>query len=71
MKFLWVKSDFLHPTDRGGQVSTPETLRYFHRRHKIHFIALRKHAQGVSGTKNCTQTYAIPHYVPKHRNARF
>ena len=27
MKILWVKSDFLHPTTRGGQIRTLEMLR--------------------------------------------
>lgn len=39
MKLLWVKTDFLHPTDRGGQIRTLETLRALHRRHEIHYVA--------------------------------
>src|SRR6185295_17947811 len=39
MKFLWVKTDFLHPTTRGGQIRTLELLRCLHRRHEIHYIA--------------------------------
>ena len=39
MKLLWVKTDFLHPTTRGGQIRTLELLRRLHRRHEIHYIA--------------------------------
>jgi glycosyltransferase involved in cell wall biosynthesis len=39
MKLLWVKTDFLHPTDRGGQIRTLETLRPLHKRHEIHYVA--------------------------------
>src|SRR6185295_8521447 len=39
MKFLWVKTDFLHPTTRGGQIRTLELLRCLHRRHEIHYVA--------------------------------
>jgi glycosyltransferase involved in cell wall biosynthesis len=39
MKLLWVKTDFLHPTTRGGQIRTLELLRCLHRRHEIHYIA--------------------------------
>jgi len=39
MKLLWVKTDFLHPTTRGGQIRTLELLRCLHRRHEIHYAA--------------------------------
>jgi glycosyltransferase involved in cell wall biosynthesis len=39
MKLLWVKTDFLHPTTRGGQIRTLELLRCLHRRHEIHYVA--------------------------------
>jgi polysaccharide biosynthesis protein PslH len=39
MKLLWVKTDFLHPTTRCGQIRTLELLRCLHRRHEIHYIA--------------------------------
>src|SRR5579872_4533071 len=39
MKLLWVKTDFLHPTTRGGQIRTLELLRRLRRRHEIHYIA--------------------------------
>jgi hypothetical protein len=41
MKILWVKSDFLHPTTRGGQIRTLETLKRLHQRHQIHYVALQ------------------------------
>ena len=40
MKILWVNSDFLHPTTRGGQIRTLETLKRLHQRHEIHYVAL-------------------------------
>ena len=39
MKLLWVKTDFLHPTTRGGQIRTLELLRCLHRKHEIHYVA--------------------------------
>ncbi len=39
MRILWVKTDFLHPTNRGGQIRTLEMLRQLHRRNEIHFVA--------------------------------
>ena len=40
MKMLWAKADFLHPTDRGGQIRTLEMLKRLHTRHEIHYVAL-------------------------------
>lgn len=39
MKILWAKSDFLHPTDRGGRIRTLEILKRLHRRHEVHYVA--------------------------------
>jgi glycosyltransferase involved in cell wall biosynthesis len=39
MKILWVKTDFLHPTNRGGQIRTLEMLRQLHLRNEVHYIA--------------------------------
>ena len=40
MKLLWVYSDFLHPTNRGGQIRTLETLKCLHRKHEVHYAGL-------------------------------
>jgi sugar transferase (PEP-CTERM/EpsH1 system associated) len=39
MKILWAKIDFLHPTNRGGQIRTLEMLKRMHLRHEIHYVA--------------------------------
>src|SRR5260370_31560056 len=39
MKLLWVKTDFLHPTTRGGHIRTLELLRRLRLRHEIHYVA--------------------------------
>jgi polysaccharide biosynthesis protein PslH len=50
MKLLWVKTDFLHPTTRGGQIRTLELLRQLHRRHEIHYVAFHdpREPEGLS-----------------------
>ena len=40
MKILWVKTDFLHPTTRGGQIRSLEMLRCLHRSHDVHYLCL-------------------------------
>src|SRR5689334_563969 len=40
MKTLWVNSNFMHPTTKGGQIRTLEMLRHLHRWHEIHYVAI-------------------------------
>lgn len=40
MKTLWVNTNFMHPTTKGGQIRTLEMLRHLHRRHEIHYVAI-------------------------------
>jgi sugar transferase (PEP-CTERM/EpsH1 system associated) len=39
MKILWAKTDFLHPTNRGGQIRTLEMLKRLSRRNEVHYVA--------------------------------
>jgi polysaccharide biosynthesis protein PslH len=67
MKILWVNSDFLHPTTRGGQIRTLETLKRLHQRHEVHYAALHlPAAQGAlkRTAEYCSQAYPIPHRIP-------
>jgi len=67
MKILWVNSDFLHPTTRGGQIRTLETLKRLHQRHEIHYAALLlPSAQGAieRSVEYCTKAYPVAHTVP-------
>ncbi len=62
MKILWVKTDFLHPTTRGGQIRTLELLRCLHRRHEIHYVAFHdpKEPEGVQrASEYCSKAYPI------------
>lgn len=74
MKILWVKSDFLHPTNRGGQIRTLEMLKCLHDRHEVHFIAFDdgKNPEGLRrSSEYCSRAYAVPHSVPPRRSLRF
>jgi len=62
MKILWVKTDFLHPTTRGGQIRTLELLRCLHRRHEIHYVAFHdpKEPEGLQrASEYCSKAYPI------------
>ena len=73
MKLLWVKADFLHPTDRGGQIRTLETLKRLHARHEIHYAALDHGSP--EGPKRAaeysTRAYPIEHRVPEKTSMAF
>lgn len=64
MKILWIKSDFLHPTNRGGQIRTLEMLRRLHRSHEVHFVGTadpREPEGPARSSEYCTRAYPIDH----------
>ena len=74
MKILWVKSDFLHPTTRGGQIRTLETLRVLHRRHEVHYVGLTDEPEGEGRRRAgeySSQSYAVEHRVRDKRSIGF
>ncbi len=74
MKILWVKTDYLHPTTRGGQIRTLEMLRCLHRNHEVHYVCFDdgENDEGPRrSSEYSTRAYAVPHYVPARRSARF
>lgn len=74
MKLLWVKTDFLHPTTRGGQIRTLETVKQLHKRHEVHYIALDDPANPEGAQRAgeySAKSWAIPHIVPPKTSPRF
>lgn len=74
MKILWVKSDFLHPTNRGGQIRTLEILRAIHKRHEVDYVAFDnpEHPEGLARAgEYCSRPWPVPHKVPDRRTASF
>jgi glycosyltransferase involved in cell wall biosynthesis len=74
MRILWVKSDFLHPTTRGGQIRTLEIVKRLHARHEVHYIAYEdsRQPEGLERAHEyCTKAYPVPHEVPPHASLKF
>ena len=74
MKILWVKSDFLHPTTRGGQIRTLEMLKRLHARHEVHYVAYDDPAQpeGLQRAKEyCSFVYPLKLSIPPRRSMKF
>ncbi len=74
MKILWVKNDFLHPTDRGGQIRTLETLRRLHQRHEIHYIGYEdpNQPEGVRlAAEYCSRAWPVHKPTPRRNSPAF
>lgn len=74
MKILWIKTDFLHPTNRGGQIRTLEMMRQLHRNHEIHYVALDngEFAEGPARAGEYSSFhYAVPHSTPSKTSPAF
>ena len=74
MKILWVKSDFLHPTTKGGHIRTLEMLRRLHNRHEVHYVAFSdaRQPEGVArSVEYSSRAYPVEHDVPPRRSLKF
>lgn len=70
MKILWVKTDFLHPTNRGGQIRTLETVKRLHERHEVHYITFDEPSlpEGPQrANEYCAKYFTVPHEVPEKK----
>ena len=69
-----MKSDFLHPTTRGGQIRTLEMLRCLHQRHEVHYVAFREPGETeglLRSSEYCTSAYPIDFHLPPKSSWRF
>jgi polysaccharide biosynthesis protein PslH len=74
MKALWVNSNFMHPTTKGGQIRTLEMLRHLHRWHEIHYVAIENPAQPegpARAQEYSSRSYPFPYAVPDKTSAAF
>ncbi len=74
MKILWVKTDFLHPTTRGGQIRTLEMLRQLHQRHEVHYVAFddASNPEGLRrSSEYSTRCYPVSFRVVPKRSLAF
>jgi glycosyltransferase involved in cell wall biosynthesis len=73
MRILWAKTDFLHPTTRGGQIRTLEMLRCLHR-HEVHYVCFDDGSSGEGQARSreyCAAAYAVHHVAPPRGSLRF
>ncbi|MGI8991375.1 MAG: glycosyltransferase family 4 protein [Bryobacteraceae bacterium] len=68
-----MKTDFLHPTNRGGQIRSLEMLKRLHLRHEVHFVAYESEtAEGLArSSEYCSRAYPVHRPVPPANSPRF
>jgi polysaccharide biosynthesis protein PslH len=74
MKVLWVNTNFMHPTTKGGQIRTLEMLRHLHRWHEIHYVAIENPAHPEGPTRAheySSKSYPFRYRIPDKRSAAF
>ncbi len=74
MKILWVNSNFMHPTTKGGQIRTLEMLRHLQRWHEIHFVAIDNPLQPegpAQAHEYSAKAYPFRYRIPDKRSLAF
>jgi len=64
MHILWIKTELLHPVDKGGRIRTYQMLRQLRREHRITYLALDDGAGGPEAIERaseyCTEVVVVP-----------
>jgi glycosyltransferase involved in cell wall biosynthesis len=74
MKILWVKSDLLHPTTKGGHIRTLEMLKCIATRHEVHYAAFDEDPGGPGRERSveyCSKVYTVAHRPPPRTSPAF
>ena len=75
MHILWLKTELLHPLDKGGRIRTYHMLRELVRRHRVTYLTLddgRASADAIERAKEyCTDLVRVPVRQAAKRSPRF
>ena len=75
MHILWIKTELLHPVDKGGRIRTYQMLRALARQHEVTYLTLddgtaAPDAPGKA-TEYCTRVEVVPFTPPPKGSAGF
>jgi sugar transferase (PEP-CTERM/EpsH1 system associated) len=76
MRFLWVKTELLHPVDKGGRIRSYQLLRQLKRarEHRVIYACLddgRDPAAVAAAAEYCDQLVRVPARVPRKGTPRY
>ncbi len=75
MKILWLKTELLHPVDKGGRIRTYQMLRELKKIHEVVYLTLDDGSAGPeevhAASEYCHELIRIPHRRTSKFTARF
>jgi sugar transferase (PEP-CTERM/EpsH1 system associated) len=75
MHILWIKTELLHPVDKGGRIRTYQMLRELRRHHRVTYLTLddgTASADAVArATEYCHEVIRVPFRTASKRTPRF
>jgi glycosyltransferase involved in cell wall biosynthesis len=75
MRILWLKTELLHPVDKGGKIRTYQMLKELRRDHHITYLTLDDGTAAsdakVRATEYCHEVACVPHHTQKKFSAGF
>ncbi|MDT5123037.1 MAG: polysaccharide biosynthesis protein PslH [Acidobacteriota bacterium] len=75
MRILWLKTELLHPVDKGGKIRTYQTLKELKREHHITYLTLDDGTAGEDARERaseyCHELVCVPHRTSQKFSAAF
>jgi sugar transferase (PEP-CTERM/EpsH1 system associated) len=75
MKILWLKSELLHPVDKGGKIRTYQMLKHLKREHTVTYLSLVTDDEPaesyVRAYEYCHRLVTVPWSEPERRSLAF
>jgi hypothetical protein len=71
VKVLWVKSELLHPVDKGGKIRTFEMLRHLMAGHEVTYLCLSTPSDAPDARERAAEYCQKLHTVPWSEPPRF
>lgn len=75
MHILWLKTELLHPVDKGGRIRTYNMLREMRRQHRVTYLTLDDGDAAADAVARadeyCTDLVRVPFRTAPKRSARF
>lgn len=75
MHILWLKTELLHPVDKGGKIRTYHMLKELKRQHRVTYLTLDDGTAGPYAREQafeyCHELITVPHSTSEKFSARF